>query len=106
MGQPAIETSGLGTSFSFQLVKGDKKIQFCTNEKEDYMAWMSCISCYGVGTNIHTYFQLEDLLGQGSFGIVYLARPTEESLKTLGNLDQHSKVAIKQINKQKMRASG
>lgn len=98
----------LGQScFAFQVVKdGGKRIQFCTADKEEWACWLQALGCYVVGIGIHSFYQLEDLLGQGSFGIVYLAKPTEETVRTMGNLNSKSKVAIKQINKSKLRSSG
>jgi hypothetical protein len=99
---------GLGQScFAFQVVKeGGKRVQFCTADKEEWACWLQALGCYVVGIGIHSFYQLEDLLGQGSFGIVYLAKPTEETVRTMGNLNSNSKVAIKQINKSKLRSSG
>lgn len=94
--------------FPFQVCKdsGKKAVRFVTIDKDEFNMWQQSMCCYVVGTNIHTFYQLEDLLGQGSFGIVYLAKPTDESVRTMGNLPAHSKVAIKQINKHKIRSSG
>lgn len=97
-----------GTCFHFQVAKegGKRAVQFATADKEEYMAWQQALCCYMVGSGIHSYYQLEDLLGQGSFGIVYLAKPCNDSVRTMGNIGPHSKVAIKQINKHKIRSSG